>query len=188
LTEPVSAGVAAGDVAFSNGVGGLNYDTNFYWNMANHRLGLGTTNPGFLLDVANRMRVRQGSSSSAGIWFYQKAPAADRAFIGMSDDHTVGLWGNTGAGWALRMDTVTGHVGINFLPMPGSVFFVFSTGSTLAASFWGSAVVTENLTVDGTTTTTNIDVYVSGVGTRRVKVGEPNSGGTGRRMLYVDNS
>jgi hypothetical protein len=58
------------------------------------------------------MRVREGTST-AGIWFYQTTPAADRAFVGMYDDDTLGLYGSTGAGWGLLMDTTTGNVGID---------------------------------------------------------------------------
>jgi hypothetical protein len=67
---------------------------------------------GGALDVPRRMRVRQGGTSSAGIWFHQDQPNADRAFVGMADDNSVGFWGNTGAGWGLRMDTTSGNVGI----------------------------------------------------------------------------
>jgi hypothetical protein len=67
---------------------------------------------GGALDVPRRMRVRQGGTGSAGIWFYQDQPQADRAFVGMADDNSVGFWGNTGVGWGLRMDTTSGNVGI----------------------------------------------------------------------------
>ena len=77
-------------------------------------LGIGTTSPGFRLDVADRMRVRQGSPAgplnTAGVWFYQAA-VGDRAFVGMLDDTHVGLAGG-GVGWALVMNTTTGNVGI----------------------------------------------------------------------------
>jgi hypothetical protein len=77
------------------------------------RISVSATGEGGGLDVGRRMRVRQASDSSAGIWFFQSTPAADRAFVGMADDTHVGFWGNTGAGWGLRMDTGTGAVGIN---------------------------------------------------------------------------
>ena len=67
---------------------------------------------GGALDVPRRMRVRQGGTGSAGIWFHQDQPNADRAFVGMADDNSVGFWGNTGAGWGLRMDITSGNVGI----------------------------------------------------------------------------
>jgi len=58
------------------------------------------------------MRVRQGASGEAGMWFYQTTPAADRAFVGMQNDNLVGFYGNGGAGWGLNMDVNTGAVSI----------------------------------------------------------------------------
>ncbi|MFE6922873.1 hypothetical protein ACFVAV_17705 [Nocardia sp. NPDC057663] len=63
---------------------------------------------GNVLDTSRRMRVRQGPDSSAGIWFFQRGPGQDRAFVGMASDTEVGFWGNTGAGWGLKMDTTSG--------------------------------------------------------------------------------
>ncbi|MFE9960559.1 hypothetical protein [Micromonospora sp. NPDC005299] len=71
------------------------------------RISVSATGEGGGLDVARRMRVRQGGDASAGIWFLQSTPNADRAFVGMADDTHVGFWGNTGAGWGLLMDTST---------------------------------------------------------------------------------
>lgn len=89
----------------SNGVDVMNVD------LGNQRVGIGNVEPGYLLDVGGRMRVREGGGS-AGIWFYQSTPANDRAFLGMEDDTTVGLYGGTGAGWEFVMNTTTGFVGI----------------------------------------------------------------------------
>lgn len=75
---------------------------------ANGSVGIGTLTPGFKLDIADRIRLRQGASGTAGIWMYQTGPNADRAFIGMVNDTEVGFWGNTGAAWGLTMDTTTG--------------------------------------------------------------------------------
>jgi hypothetical protein len=74
-------------------------------------VGIGTSSPGHRLDVAGRMRVREGGGD-AGMWLYQSTPAADRAFVGMFGDNTVGLYGNNGAGWGLAMSTSTGNVGV----------------------------------------------------------------------------
>jgi hypothetical protein len=74
------------------------------------RISVSVTGEGGGLDVGRRMRVRQAGDASAGIWFFQTSPAADRAFVGMADDTHVGLYGNTGAGWGLRMDTGTREV------------------------------------------------------------------------------
>jgi hypothetical protein len=67
---------------------------------------------GGALDVPARMRVRRGGDQSAGMWLRQGEPDGDRAFVGMADDNRVGLWGNTGAGWGLTMDTTSGDVAL----------------------------------------------------------------------------
>ncbi|MFD9268806.1 hypothetical protein ACFWB1_36265 [Streptomyces goshikiensis] len=72
-------------------------------------LSIGKGGQGSALDVRGRMRCRQGPvDTSAGIWFHQRGPDADRAFVGMETDTTVGFWGNTGAGFGVVMDTGTG--------------------------------------------------------------------------------
>ncbi|MER8095104.1 hypothetical protein [Streptomyces goshikiensis] len=74
-------------------------------------LSIGKGGQGSALDVNGRMRCRQGPvDPSAGIWFHQQAPGEDRAFVGMENDTSVGFWGNTGAGFAVVMDTGTGLV------------------------------------------------------------------------------
>ena len=77
------------------------------------RLTISAAGEGGGLDVARRMRVRQGGDSSAGIWFFQSAPQRDRAFVGMADDERVGFWGNTGAGWSVTMHTGSGTLAAN---------------------------------------------------------------------------
>jgi hypothetical protein len=74
------------------------------------RISVSASGEGGGLDVARRMRVRQAQDASAGIWFYQTRPNADRGFVGMADDTHIGLWGNTGSGWGLQMDTGTGEL------------------------------------------------------------------------------
>lgn len=73
-------------------------------------VGIGLTAPTLKLDVADRIRLREGQSGSAGLWLYQNSSRTDLAFIGMSDDNHVGLYGNKGAGWALTMDVANGNV------------------------------------------------------------------------------
>ena len=75
-------------------------------------VGIGTLTPGFKLDVADRMRVREGPAGTAGVWLHQTAPDDDQAFVGMASDTSVGFWGKTGADWGLVMDIGSGNVGI----------------------------------------------------------------------------
>jgi hypothetical protein len=79
--------------------------------IVNGRAGIGTATPGFKLDVADRARIRQGASGTAGIFFYQTGPAQDRAFVGMFDDDRIGLWGSV-AGWSAVMNTNSGYLGV----------------------------------------------------------------------------
>ncbi|WP_037640615.1 hypothetical protein, partial [Streptomyces flavochromogenes] len=65
---------------------------------------------GDALDVPRRMRVRQGSDLSAGIWFRQKSANTDRGFVGMANDNLVGFYGSAGADFGLVMDTTSGNV------------------------------------------------------------------------------
>jgi hypothetical protein len=70
-------------------------------------LGIGTSTPEYLLDVANRVRVRQSGPNTAGMFLYQGG--SDRAFVGMTDDNHVGFFGS-GVGWGLTMDTNNGNL------------------------------------------------------------------------------
>jgi hypothetical protein len=81
--------------------------------IVNGAVGIGVTDPGFRLDVGGRSRFRDGGGgNTAGFWLHNPAAAApkDRAFIGLANDNMVGLYGNTGAGWGLQMNTTTGNV------------------------------------------------------------------------------
>ena len=126
-------------------------------------LGIGTATPGFKLDVSERMRVRQGGTPSAGIWFFQSTPAADRAFVGMATDDAVGFWGNTGVGWGLTMSTTTGKLSSPMWratqvmnqrqgALPQSVIFGSGGGMLViiySGSGWGSGNIGMTLQVDG---------------------------------------
>ncbi len=59
--------------------------------------------------MPRRMRVRQGSDPSAGVWFRQQSSAADSGLVGMQDNSHIGFFG-PGAGWGLSMDTTNGKV------------------------------------------------------------------------------
>jgi len=76
-------------------------------------VGIGTTTPAYLLDVTDRIRVRQGASGTAGVWLYQNTPAANRAFVGMTTgDDAVGFWGCGASAWGLLMNVTSLNVGI----------------------------------------------------------------------------
>ena len=128
----------------------------------NGNIGIGTNAPGFRLDVASRMRVRQGNSPSAGIWFFQTTPNADRGFVGMVSDTSVGLWGNNGAGWGFQMNTASGVVTINAVGANSTGLDVTGTSfglcaHTKASTNWaalalpgGAAIFSGNVQVSGT--------------------------------------
>jgi len=81
---------------------------------ANNNVGIGVTNPGYLLDVGQRMRLRSGgnNNASAGIHLNNNANNV-AAFMGMEDDTHIGFFGNNGAGWKFGMNTVTGALKVN---------------------------------------------------------------------------
>jgi hypothetical protein len=94
---------------------------------ADGNVGVGTPSPGFLLDVAGRMRVRRTGSGSptAGIWFsgyYNQE--FDAAFVGMRTETQIGFFGNTGTpNWRLFVNTDNGDLTVTgnaFKPGGGS--------------------------------------------------------------------
>ena len=71
---------------------------------AGGNVGIGTSGPVYKLDVADRIRLRDGPSGSAGLWLFRSGRNVDRAFVGMANDDVVGLYGHGGGGWALTVD------------------------------------------------------------------------------------
>jgi hypothetical protein len=109
------------------------------------------------LTAAQRMQVQQGPQDpSAGIWFFQSTPKNNQGFVGMSDDTHIGLYGNTGAGWGLIMDTGTGVVSIpHGISIPNlSVPNLTVTNDQPAGSKNGTAVCAESKN--------GVGVYASG--------------------------
>ncbi|HAX75197.1 MAG TPA: hypothetical protein DCY88_05005 [Cyanobacteria bacterium UBA11372] len=120
---------------------------------ASGEVGIGTSEPGYKLDVADRMRVRQ-AKNTAGIWFYQTKPAKDQAFVGMSSDTQVGFWGNTGAGWGLVMDTTTGKIDVTTLQAKHTIRVAEQSADPDVLLFAGQAftsVDSDSITINGTT-------------------------------------
>ncbi|MFI7690049.1 hypothetical protein ACIBQ6_13315 [Nonomuraea sp. NPDC049655] len=54
-------------------------------------------------------QVRQDGIANAGVSFFQDGPNADRAFVGMADDNTVGVWCQVMYGWPLRINVANGE-------------------------------------------------------------------------------
>ena len=79
-------------------------------------VGVGTSAPGYLLDVNGRMRVRQVNRQqfTAGIWFSSYSSGeADHAFVGMKSVNEVGFYGNTGTpNWRLVVNTDNGNLAV----------------------------------------------------------------------------
>jgi hypothetical protein len=83
----------------------------------NGSVGIGTSNPVFVLDVGNRMRVRSQATGgvTAGIWFNNYTNTAEEGFmgeVGPGAPNHIGMYGST-SGWSLVMNTLSGNVGIN---------------------------------------------------------------------------
>lgn len=78
----------------------------------NGNVGIGATNPSFLLDVNGRMRLRdEGGGNTAGIWLNNVGNSALTGFMGVLNSSTMGFYGS-GSGWSLLMNTNNGYVGI----------------------------------------------------------------------------
>lgn len=63
------------------------------------------------MQLNGRLQIRTGSQS-AGLWLSNAANSANSAFVGLAGDNLVGFYGNTGALWALTMNTTNGNIGI----------------------------------------------------------------------------
>lgn len=74
-------------------------------------IGIGTTTPGYKLDVAGRVRLQHSGGNTAGIWL-DGTTLPTRSFIGTVNDDHVGVYGNGGTGWNLVMNVNNGNTGI----------------------------------------------------------------------------
>jgi hypothetical protein len=79
-------------------------------NLYSGNVGIGTTSPGFLLDVVGRTRIRSGGGT-AGTWYMNSDNTVNAGFVGMLNDDYIGLYGS-GAGWGFVMNRTSGNVGI----------------------------------------------------------------------------
>jgi hypothetical protein len=92
-------------------------------------VGIGTTSPGFPLDVNGRIRLRGvDASNTAGLWLNDIANTNVTGFIGVAQDKRIGFYGAV-SGWSLIMNTDNGNVGIGtFNPA-----YKFSVNGTIQA-------------------------------------------------------
>ncbi len=115
---------------------------------ADGKVGIGTTTPGYLLDVDGPIRLRGTGSmpfgTPAGLWLYQApnqtTPGKDQAYIGMSSDEIVGLFAATSfLANSLMMNTTTGNVGVGIQPAPAGGARLDVAGVVHASSFLSSS-------------------------------------------------
>ncbi len=79
----------------------------------------------FGMTLKGRLQLSTGTQS-AGLWLTNAANTVNTSFIGMQSDNLVGLYGATGAGWGLAMNTTTGNVGIGMNGVNPTVPLQFS--------------------------------------------------------------
>jgi len=111
-SDIASGGIVYNNVATQNG---MQFRTNGITRMVLTKtqfLGIGDTDPAFILDVNGRMRLRNYAAFTAGFWM-NNLGNTEAAFIGMEDDTHIGFWGNTGAGWKFTMNTSSGALRVN---------------------------------------------------------------------------
>ena len=75
---------------------------------ANGNVGIGTADPGYLLDVADQIQLRNGPKGDGRIVFNEDGQA--KAYIGMLDSSTVGIADYSGNSFSL--DTDMGYINI----------------------------------------------------------------------------
>ncbi|TFG35436.1 MAG: hypothetical protein E4H47_01455 [Parcubacteria group bacterium] len=97
------------------GGGGTNYWTlsgsSLFPSDSGYNIGIGLTNPGRILDVSNRIRLRSGSAGTAGIWLANSS-GIEESFMGKFSDGAgdkLGFW--NGGAWQLIVQD-DGNVGI----------------------------------------------------------------------------
>ncbi len=99
-------------------------------------VGIGTTNPGYLLDINGRARLMHNGYTS-GIWL-NKADNTEAVFAGMVNDSTYGFFGNAAVGnWRFGFDVKNAKMGIGIAAPTAPLSFASSVGNKIA--LWGDA-------------------------------------------------
>jgi hypothetical protein len=105
--RPFKLNYSSGNVYIGSNDNGTNFSLAV---QSNGRVGVGTANPQYSLDVKGRARIIS-NGETAGHWL-TTAVGTDRAFIGMDGDDYVGFYGSGAVGWGLNMNCDNGCVGI----------------------------------------------------------------------------
>jgi hypothetical protein len=108
----------------------------FVYDAINSRVGIGASDPKYLLDVNGRIRIRHANAEEPGIWLNNSFNSSTPAFIGLQNNDYVGFYGGYGAGWAFTMNTVTGALKIN--GSEGTAGQVLKSNGAGASPSWGS--------------------------------------------------
>lgn len=162
-------------------------------------MGIGTTTPGYLLDINGRARLRHNGSTS-GMW-YNKANNTEATLIGMVNDTTLGFYSpNAPIGWKVGIDVKNGLLGIGITDptYPLSFPAVFGKKISIQPGFSGDAGIsmaanqmrihTDNINtdvlfgVDNISTGFSEKVWIKGNG--RVGIG----GNPANKFFILDNS
>jgi hypothetical protein len=100
----------ATDRIFQIGNGTSNVKSNAVTVLRNGNTGIGVLDPAYRIDVAGRMRIRSGgtSSTSAGIWLNKNDNSGLIGFVGVDANNDVGIYTST-SGWSFLMDDATGN-------------------------------------------------------------------------------
>lgn len=171
---PVLFGNSGG--ALGSGVGGTQRIALRWDNSGNVVIGVPSTT--LKVDVGDRIRLRQGANGNAGMFLFQTTPNADRAFVGMVDDNTVGLFGPSGSGSGVRMNVASFDVSLPAdLAVAGEINSSRFKATTLMSSRGGPLPLSTVFTSSGGT----LLVFASGTAFR--------NGGSGLigMLVRIDN-
>jgi hypothetical protein len=102
------------------------------------KIGIGVSDPAYLLDIGERMRIRGTPGFTAGIWLNNEANTALASFVGMQADNQVGFFGFGAAGWGFLMNTQNGALSVG--GNTGSAGQVLTSNGSGSAPSWQGGV------------------------------------------------
>jgi hypothetical protein len=102
------------------------------------KVGIGNSDPAYLLDIGERMRIRGTTGYTAGIWLNNEANTALAAFMGMQADNQVGFFGFGSAGWGFLMNTQNGALSVG--GNTGAAGQVLTSNGSGSAPSWQGGV------------------------------------------------